>query len=74
VTVKPNPRRVNFFGTVASFGLIYNAQKVQLIRKGVGGTLLNVREQTSSIGQTTFPFSLLKPGGAALEKGRDAFG
>lgn len=60
VTVRLDPNRVNFFGTVAPFGLLYNVQKVQLIRRETNGTLTLVQERTpSSSGQTTFNFSLL---------------
>jgi hypothetical protein len=58
VTVKLDPNRINFFGTVPPFSLLYNVQRVQLIRKGTSGTLINVQEQTASSGQTTFTFSL----------------
>lgn len=58
VSVSLDPNRINFFGTVAPFGLLYNVQKVQLIRKEANGTLTDVREQTASSGQTTFTLNL----------------
>ncbi len=61
VTVQLDPNRLNFFGTVGSFGLVYNVRGVELVEVRGFGRQTTVRTVGSVVardGQTRFDFAL----------------
>lgn len=57
VSVQLDPKRINFFGTVSPFGLLYNVAKIQLIGMRSDGSTAVIAETTPASGATSATLS-----------------